>query len=129
MSLLTRSSPLDFFLNRMMDNLTNDLVTLPSYYYNDYLTVTDKGYNLEYPMPGMRKEDVKIQLDKQDIYISAKKDKKATNSRIASSYQYVYRLPQDANIDTITAKVENGVLYINMEKMETAKVMKEINIQ
>lgn len=128
MSLLTRSSPLDFFFNRMMDNLTNDLVTLPSYY-NDYLTVTDKGYNLEYPIPGMTKEDVKIQLDKNDIYISAKKDKKNGNSRIASSYQYVYRLPHDANVDTINAQVENGVLYINVEKAESKKKMKDIVVQ
>lgn len=129
MSLLTRSSPLDFFFNRMMDNLTNDLVTLPSYYYNDYLTVTDKGYTLEYPIPGMTKEDVKIQMDKQDIYISAKKDKKNGNSRIASSYKYVYRLPYDANVDTINAQVENGVLYINVDKLETKKQLKDIIIQ
>jgi len=129
MSLLTRSSPLEFFFNRMMDNLTNDFVTLPSYYYNDYLTVTDKGYILEYPIPGMTKEDVKIQLDKQDIYISAKKDKKNGSSRIASAYQYVYTLPHDVNIDTINAQVENGILYINVDKLETKKQLKDIVIQ
>jgi HSP20 family protein len=113
----------------MMDNLTNDFVTLPSYYYNDYLTVTDKGYILEYPIPGMTKEDVKIQLDKQDIYISAKKDKKNGSSRIASAYQYVYTLPHDVNIDTINAQVENGILYINVDKLETKKQLKDIVIQ
>lgn len=114
MSLLLRSNP--FFFNRMMDFFHDDFMTAPS-----YITSTDKGYVMELPIPGMTKKDVKLHLDDRTLYIQAKSNRK-------QYYQYAETLPRDADLDSISASVEDGMLMVSMNKT-AKKTLKEIPIQ
>lgn len=119
-------SPMSLFFNRMFDE---DLMLFPSFVNNQQLlfeTDNKKGYLLEVPIPGMTKENVKLQLDNNLIYISAENNKK---NKVASKYQYVQQLPSDADLDTIEASVENGVLTIEMNKKQKIKTIKDITIK
>ena len=125
MSLIYRS-PMSLFFNRMFED---DLMLFPSYMNNQMLlseTDNKKGYLLEVPIPGMTKDNVKLQLDNNLIYINAEKTK---NGQIASKYQYVKQLPSDVDLDTIDAAVENGVLTIEFQKIQKQKTIKDIQIR
>lgn len=116
MSLLLRSNP--FFFNRMMDFFHDDFMTAPS-----YITPTETGYVMELPIPGMTKQDVKIHLEDRTLYVQAK-----TNKKTYSNYQYVQTLPRDAEVESMTASVDHGLLVISINK-NLKKTLKEIPIQ
>jgi HSP20 family protein len=92
--------------------------------------VLDKGdsYQLEAELPGFRKEDIKIDLDKETLTISAshseeKKEKKnnyVRQERRYNSYCRSFHIPGIRKED-ISASYNNGVLEITLPK-ETAIV-------
>ena len=88
-------------------------------------------YTMEVAAPGLKKEMVKMNIDK-DGYLNVSiehKDEKKENKKYEhylrrefsySNYSQSYALPEDANQEKITAEVNNGVL-----KIEIPKVVKE----
>ena len=91
----------------------------------------DKGYDLELAAPGMSKEDFNVSLDADgDLVISMEKKnenaEKAENGRYLrkefsyGKYRQTMLLPEDAEKDAISAKVENGVLKVNIPKVAKA---------
>lgn len=88
-------------------------------------------YTMEVAAPGLKKEMVKMNIDK-DGYLNVSiehKDEKKENKKDEhylrrefsySNYSQSYALPEDANQEKITAEVNNGVL-----KIEIPKVVKE----
>lgn len=119
-------SPMDVFLHHVLDRF--DDVLVPSYS-SSHLYPTEDGYAYEVPIPGMTRENVKIQLDEHTMYIKAQTEKKNKYSQIASNYQYVQSLPKDVDMDTISAVVEHGVLTISMKKIQKQRSVKDIPIR
>lgn len=87
------------------------------------------GYQLELAVPGMAKEDFKINLDQDILTISSEKKEETekdtkTYSRREFSYQSFERkfnLPESTDSEKITASYVNGVLTIRIPKKEEAK--------
>ena len=86
------------------------------------------GYELELAAPGMTKEDFSVSLDKDgDLVINMekkveKKDEKEQQRYIRrefsySKFQQTMLLPENADRDKISAKVENGVLLVSIPKL------------
>jgi HSP20 family molecular chaperone IbpA len=124
---LIRSPIFQLFMNRMMENF--DDVIIPTGY-NNYLYTTEDGYALEIPIPGMTKENVKIQLDEQNtMHIKAQTDQKNKYKQMSSNYEYVQSIPKDADLETLEASVENGILTIQMKKIKKTRNVKEIMIR
>lgn len=102
--------------------------------------IRDKGdsYLLEAELPGFQKEDISIQLDGDDLVITANhnsemEDKKEKNyvrrERKFGSYSRRFNV---AGIDTsaITAAYNNGVLELTLpKKVEQAPAARTIEIQ
>ena len=93
---------------------------------------TDEAYNLEMAVPGMVKNDFKIELNNSTLMISAQrenkeeeKDSQGRYTRREFSYQSFtrsFRLPEGMiQGDKIGAKYENGILSITVPKTEEAK--------
>jgi HSP20 family protein len=87
----------------------------------------EKNYELEFAVPGLKKEDLQLQIDADGImsismtHKENKEDKKPNYIRREFAYREFnqsYILPEDADREKITAKVENGVLSINVPKLE-----------
>ncbi len=86
-------------------------------------------------MPGVRKEDIKLRVDKDKVVISAetKKQKEEKgknyyyNERSAASYFRSIPLPSEVLPDTASAKFEDGTLEINVKK--TKEEGKEIEVK
>jgi HSP20 family protein len=88
----------------------------------------EKSYELELAAPGLTKDDFKVSLDEEgnlSIDMEKKVDEKAEKKHghylrrefSYSKYQQIMTLPDDADREKIEAKVENGVLLVNIPKV------------
>ncbi len=91
----------------------------------------EKNYELELAAPGLTKDDFKISLDSEGN-LSIDMEKKVDNNGEKkhghylrrefsySKYQQIMTLPDDADREHIEARVENGVLCVNIPKIVKA---------
>jgi len=96
---------------------------------------TENSYEVELAAPGLTKEDFKVNVDSDDNLVismekkidNSEKDKKGRYLRREFSYRQFEQcmlLPDDADKEKISAKVENGVLKIDMPKITEAEIKK-----
>ena len=101
---------------------------------------TESDFHIELAVPGMRKDDFKINLDKNVLSISAetKSENEETNqdkryNRREYSYNSFVRtftLPDTADYANISAEYVDGILKVNVAKKEEARMQsREISIQ
>lgn len=94
---------------------------------------SDKGYIVELAAPGMTKEDFCVHINDEGnliIKMESKQEKKeeGTNVRYLrrefsySKFEQTLILPDDVDKEKIAARVENGVLTVELPKMEETKV-------
>ncbi len=80
-------------------------------------------------LPGMKREDIEIQVSGDVVTISGKKEKEEKIEkrhyfrweRSAGSFSRSVRLPAEVQVDKVTAQLKEGVLEIRGPKTETAK--------
>lgn len=104
---------------------------------------TPDAYQLELAAPGMTKADFDIHLDEDgDLVINMEKKVDAKHEQEKghyvrrefsySKFQQTMLLPEDSDREKISAKVENGVLTVNMpkvKKVEVEKARKQITVE
>ena len=83
---------------------------------------SEGGYLLEIPVPGLSKEDVKIEIDSNKIKINLEKDK----SKWILKKDYAFIAKRGIDLEGIEAKVENGVLKIQMPNLSSASKTIEV---
>lgn len=91
---------------------------------------TENEYHIELAAPGLKKEDFKINLDKNMLNISVEKrqetseEDKRYNRREYSYTSFVrsFALPDTADDGRIDAQYHDGVLDIKVAKKEEAKM-------
>nr|CAG4709672.1 unnamed protein product [Naegleria fowleri] len=92
------------------------------------ISETDKAICLRSNLPGLRKEDIRIDVDDQNrtLTFSGETHSEKTNEnevyhrteRSWGKFSRTFRLPQNVDLDNIKANMDNGVLKINIPKME-----------
>lgn len=125
----------DFFGNEWMEHSSRSIPAVN-------IQQNDNGFTVEVAAPGMTKEDCVVRLDENNNLVISfekkveqeEKDKKGAYLRREFSYSQFQRtlvLPEEVEKEKITAKVENGVLTVEIptSKEEKAKVEKLIEIQ
>lgn len=95
------------------------------------------AFLMKLDMPGVKKQDVKIDLDGTQLTISAerreekKSDGDGRRSRFSEisygSYQRSFTLPSHVDQNRVDAKFENGVLTLTLPKAEQANT-KQITV-
>ncbi len=99
---------------------------------------TDDSYQIELGAPGLKKEDFKVNLDKNILNISVEKQQEETetNKQYArkeygyDSFVRSFALPDSADNGNIEATYTDGVLKIQVAKKEEAKMTrKQISIK
>src|ERR1700710_1267583 len=121
------------FFNDVFDSLLNDSFLsdkLSSRVPAVNIAETENEFNIELAAPGLKKEDFKINLDKNQLTISA--EKKTENDGEGKKYskkEYSYNsfvrsftLPETADYAKIEAEYTDGILKLNVAKKEEAKV-------
>ena len=93
---------------------------------------TDKGYTVELAAPGLKKEDFNVHINDEGNLI-VKMEQKQENKEEDKNARYLRRefsyskfeqaliLPDDVDKNKIAAKVENGVLTVELPKQEETK--------
>ncbi|KAL6315997.1 hypothetical protein AAG906_014922 [Vitis piasezkii] len=101
---------------------------------------TNNAHIIRADLPGVRKEDVKVQVeDGNMLQISGEKTKEKEESgerwhrieRQRGSFLRRFRLPENANTEGINCALENGVLTVTVPKKEatsTGSDVKQIDI-
>ncbi len=96
------------------------------------------AYYIEIDLPGVKKEDVDVSVDKNVLTISGKREsseevKEDDYYRVESAYGKFSRsftLPENVDVEKIQASSEDGVLEIAIPKQEVIKdSTKKIKIQ
>ena len=93
------------------------------------ITEQKNDYLVSLAVPGMKKEDFKIDVDGNMLTISSEKeetkeekDKKFTRKEYNySSFSRSFTLPDEVNQEKIDAKYEDGVLKISLPRKEEVK--------
>lgn len=102
---------------------------------------SDKSYTVELAAPGMKKEDFNVHInDEGNLMIkmeskNEKKDEDKTTRYLRREFSYTkfeqtLILPDDVKREEITAKVDNGVLTVELPKVveKKVKVSRQIDI-
>lgn len=90
---------------------------------------TDKEYRLKVELPGIKKEDLKIEVQNGMLCLSGerkveKEEKDETYHRIERAYGSFSRsfsLPENVATDKIEAKCQDGVVNVHLPKTEPKK--------
>ena len=110
-------------------NNTNETFTPASDIYE-----TDSTYDVNLALAGFKKKDITLKIEDNSLIISGerKKDESKKYNLRQSAYgkfRKVYTLPEDINSDKITAKMEDGILHIEIPKdqLKLKKRLRDIN--
>ncbi|MGE0526514.1 MAG: Hsp20/alpha crystallin family protein [Bdellovibrionales bacterium] len=90
---------------------------------------TESAYLLSIDLPGVRKEDIKVDLTENVLTISGERKqereaKDRAGRRFERSYgrfQRSFALPNSVEVEKVEANLEDGVLHIALPKVERAK--------
>ena len=130
----------DFFGNEWVDKTSS---TAPAV----NVIETDKEYKVEIAAPGLTRDDFKIDINEDNeltVSMEKKVEKNEESEKEGKKHTYLRRefsyssfrqrmiLPDNGNVDNIDAKMENGVLTIDIPKKteeEKRKNMRQIDIK
>jgi HSP20 family protein len=126
----------DVFDSLFNDSVLNDRFVTKTPAVN--IAETENAFEIELAVPGLKKEDFKINLDKNVLSVSA--EKKAENVEEGKKYskrEYSYTsfvrsftLPEVADQAKIEAEYTDGILKLNVAKKEEAKIQtREISVK
>lgn len=93
------------------------------------ITEDDNAYTIEVAAPGLNKKDFKIDLEKNILTIASVGEEKQdeNNERYTrrefrySNFSRSFTLPETVESDKISAVHKDGILYVDIPKMEEAK--------
>jgi HSP20 family protein len=139
--LLTKYSPFDEFkdFRNRFNSLLAEFEDKESSSLSDFNPVVNTregefAYHVDADLPGVKKDDIKISVKGNIITLSGERKhkeeiKKEDYHRVESSFgkfERSFTLPEDADVENITASNEDGVLEIVVPKLksETEKVKK-----
>lgn len=115
----------DFFGNEWMENSSKSVPAIN-------IQQNENGFTVEVAAPGMTKEDCVVRIDQDNNLVVAfekkqeqeEKDKKGAYLRREFSYTQFQRtmiLPDNVEKEKISAKVENGVLTVEIPSIKAEK--------
>ena len=101
------------------------------------ISETNDHYMVSFDMPGVKKEDIKIEVQANQLVISGERHRETKKEegksalryeRLYGKFERTFVLPTSINVDQIEAHYENGVLNVALPKAENSKGRK-IEIQ
>lgn len=120
-------------LNTNLEEFFNDRLSAISTWdqmYSKYKNLpciinSEDGLQFEMPLPGYKKDDILIDIE--DSVLTIGSDGVESNS-FATAFSKSFKLPDDLDMSTCEAKLEDGILTINFSK-KPEEVNKKINVK
>ena len=139
MLLVRRNNDFDWLNNWFDDNFFNTPVMAQTTTTAPAVNVKEdnKQYVMEVAVPGLKKEQVNMSIDKDGyltLSIENKKEQKDENKKehylrrefSYTSYRQSYALPDNVNADKIEANVADGVLKVVLPKVEKKEEKEDV---
>lgn len=138
MTLMRLNNP--YTISRMFNDFFNernqDLEQEPSWKPLANVVEKDDRFELELAVPGMEKKDFNISIEKDMLSISAeqkmeKKEEEQNYSRREFFYGKFCRsfsLPESVDREKITAEYQNGILKLQLPKMEKETLKRLVKV-
>jgi HSP20 family protein len=88
---------------------------------------TDDAYTIELELPGVKQDDVDIQINGRELTVSGEiKEKERTGilrrrTRKVGEFNYSVTLPGEIDEDNVSADLDSGVLTIRVPKSQRGK--------
>lgn len=116
---------LDRFLNNVFDvyalpTFSSDFTYIKDEY---YISSDDKQWSIEMPMPGISKDNLKVDVENSMLVVEATANIK---SKAVKNIKKSWYIDDSIDINNISAKLENGLLLITLPKIKPSK--KSINV-
>ena len=121
-------------LNTMLNNFSDEKDTHLKDDFSPTINTREGefAYHIEFDLPGVKKEDINIQIEDGTLSVSGERKlkeeiKEENYYKVESSFGSFSRsfsLPEEADIENINAESEDGVLEVVIPKLESAKVDK-----
>lgn len=110
--------------NFFEDSLLDDCKKSPIM--NTDIIEKDDGYELQIDLPGVKKDDIKIEMDKGILSISVsindsveeENKKYIRKERFTGEIKRSFNISENVDEEDIYASFDNGVLYLNLPKKE-----------
>ena len=107
-----------------------------TFYPKTDLAETDQAYEIQLAVPGMKKEDFKLEINKNHLTISGERkfndEKKAKNFHTVETYygsfSRSFSLPENVEVDKIKAAYNNGILEVVLPKDVKKALNSEIKV-
>jgi len=122
-----RKNPFNYFNNfdLLFENIFNESLRSTdniSYHYQE----KDKEILIEMALPGINKDNIKLSYS--DGFLNIKHNSKEEDScKWSKNFNETIRIIKDIDANKISAKFENGIVYINIPKkikIENKKIIK-----
>lgn len=97
----------------------------------------ENSYHVEMHVPGMKKEDLSIEIQQNQLTISGEKEFKNEENKkkyhiVESSYgsfKRVFGLPEDVKAENIEADYKDGVLHIHIPKDKEKTTARQVKVK
>lgn len=118
----------------MSDEKTKDLEARPVHEVGDRPVLAPavdifenaEEYRLVADMPGVRQDDISIDLERGELILFAKREVAREGEALAvgrpeGDYRRVFRIPEEIDPNQVEASYEQGVLQVRLPKSERVK--------
>jgi HSP20 family protein len=123
--LIFKNDPFFNLMDTLFDVSTTKSVNKGFVQYN--VSEDETQYKVEFVVPSLSKDDISILLEDDLLKVKYEKPEESTNSYI-SSFGKTFTLPEDINDKKIDARVENGILTIDIPKVKKKSNQRQISI-
>lgn len=133
-ALRAMQTQMDRWFEQMLDNGVNSIETelMPNLAFVPSVDIeeTDKDYILNFDIPGVKKEDIRVDLHENTLTVSGErveeheeKEKKGAvrSERFFGTFQRSFTLPGTIRADHVKADYSDGVLCLKIPKPEQSK--------
>lgn len=135
------SDPMSSSFSTMLDRFFNDSLAsrgrVSSFSPQTDAYETEQGYQIEVALPGMKRDDVKVDFHQGRLTISGERNfKNEQNQRryhvVESSYgsfQRSFQLPDTVDPSRIEATLEDGILHVTVPKDQQKTMRHQIQVR
>jgi len=116
--------------DKMVDNFVRPTMTGMNFTPSCDIRETKDHYLVSFDMPGMKKNDIKLEINENQLMVSGERNKQfqeneeegvLRHERVYGQFQRTFTLPTSIDAGKIEAHYEDGVLNIVLPKTEKLK--------
>ncbi len=96
---------------------------------------SEQAFEIQLAVPGMKKEDFKMEMEENILTVTfeKKEEEKPAGEYLRREFDMdeftrSFSIPKTADVESIKAKYDNGILHITVPKIDKARLSKQIKV-